>query len=293
MENSTILKSNKWRISILIFSPLFLLTTGYFILNQQNIIVSIFNNYFSLTFTNVLRLLATDNWLEVLLHNAKNMVINIGVVLLIEILVAVIALIVIFYLLYKIRKSEAFFLGNKLVFSGYLLITIGMSIIGMIAISSTIITFITVQGIIDGLKPSELQTISEEISRVLANSSLSSNQLFKDLASILDQIEIVIARAGELASIPGTIDSWWQGILSLKIYVIGVASIGVLSILIGHVMEIWAFIKGSNLYQNYKMKNRKESFNERLLRVLEKQNEILEEMNKKTNTPVNRNGLHD
>jgi hypothetical protein len=63
--------------------------------------------------------------------------------------------------------------------------------------------------------------------------------------------------------------------------VIGVASISILSILIGHVMEIWALFKASNLYQNRKLKNRKESFNERLLRVLEKQNEILEEMIKK------------
>lgn len=293
MENSTILKSNKWRISLLIFSPLFLLTAGYFILNQQNIIASIFNNYFSLTFTNVLHLLATDNWVEVLLQNAERMVINIGVVLLIEIIVAVIALIIIFFFLYKIQKRETLLFGNKLVLSGYLLIAVGMSIIGTIAISSTMLTFNTVQGIINGLTSSELQTISEEILTVLANFSLSSNQIFKDLLSISDQVEIVFAKAGEVASIPGIIDSWWQGILSLKIYVIGVASISILSILIGHVKEIWAFIKTSNLYQNYKMKTRKESFNERLLRVLEKQNEILEEMNKKTNPPVNRTGVQD
>jgi hypothetical protein len=293
MENATILKTNKWRISLLIFSPLFLLTAGYFILNQQNIIASIFNKYFSLTFTNALRLLATDNWVEVLLQNARSMVINIGVVLLIEIIVAVIALIIIFFFIYRIWKRETFNFGNTLVFSGYILIVIGMSIIGTIAISSTILTFTTVQGIINGLTPSELQAMSEEISTVLANSSLSSNQIFKDLVSILDQLEIVFARAGEVASIPGTIDSWWQGILSLIIYVIGVASISVLSILIGHVIEIWAFIKGGHLYQNYQMKIRKESFNERLLLVLEKQNEILEEMNKKTNPPVNRTGVQD
>jgi hypothetical protein len=113
------------------------------------------------------------------------------------------------------------------------------------------------------------------------------------LLSIADQVEIVFDKVGEVASIPGTIDSWWQGILSLQIYVIGVASISVLSILSGHVMESWTFIKGGNLYQNYKVKTRKESFNERLLRVLEKQNEILEEMNKKTNPPVNKTGEHD
>ena len=135
--------------------------------------------------------------------------------------------------------------------------------------------------------------MSEEISTVLANFSLSSNQIFKDLVSILDQLEIVFERVGEVASIPGIIDSWWQGILSLRIYVIGVASISVLSILSGHVMEICTFIKEGNLYQNYKVKTRKESFNERLLRVLEKQNEILEEMNKKTNPPVNQTGVHD
>ena len=280
MDNSTFLKSNKWRISLLIFSPLFLLTVGYFILAQQNIVVSIFNKYFSLTFTNVLRLLATDNWLEVLLQNAESMVINIGVVLLIEIIVAVIALIIIFFFLYRIQKRETLLFGNKLVLSGYLLIALGMSIIGTFAISSTILTFTTVQGIINGLTSSELQTMSEEILTVLANFSLSSNQIFKDLLSISDQVERVFAKAGEVASIPGTIDSWWQGILSLKIYVIGVASISILSILSGHVIEIWTFIKGGHLYQNYKMKTRKESFNERLLRVLEKQNEILEEMHK-------------
>jgi hypothetical protein len=285
MENSTILKSNKWRISLLIFSPLFLLTVGYFISIQQKIIVSIFNNYFSLTFTNVLHLLATDNWVEVLLQNAESMVINIGVVLLIEIIVAVIALIVIFFFLYKIQKRETLLFGNKLVLSGYLLITVGMSIIGTIAISSTLLTYTTVQGIINGLTSSELQTMSEEILAVLANFSLSSNQIFKDLLSISDQVEIVFARAGEVASIPGTIDSWWQGILSLKIYVIGVASISILSILIGHAKELWAFIKTSKLYQERKVKARKEPFNERLLRVLEKQNEILEEMYKETTLP--------
>jgi hypothetical protein len=285
MENSTILKSNKWRISLLIFSPLFLLTVGYFISIQQKIIVSIFNNYFSLTFTNVLHLLATDNWVEVLLQNAESMVINIGVVLLIEIIVAVIALIVIFFFLYKIQKRETLLFGNKLVLSGYLLITVGMSIIGTIAISSTLLTYTTVQGIINGLTSSELQTMSEEILAVLANFSLSSNQIFKDLLSISDQVEIVFARAGEVASIPGTIDSWWQGILSLKIYVIGVASISILSILIGHAKELWTFIKTSNLYQERKVKARKEPFNERLLRVLEKQNEILEEMYKETTLP--------
>jgi len=293
MDNSAILKLNKWRIGLLIFSPLFLLTVGYLILNQQNIIVSIFNKYFSLTFTNVLQLLATDNWMAVLLQNAESMVINIGVVLLIEIIVVVSALIVIFFFLYNIQKRETLFLGNKLVFSGYFLIAIGMSVIGIIAISSTIITFTTVRGIINGLQPSELQAMSKGVSRVLVNASLSSNQIFRDVLSIIDQLKIVFDKVGEVASIPGTIDSWWQGILSLKIYVIGVASISVLSILSGHVMESWAFIKGGNLYQNYKVKTRKESFNERLLRVLEKQNEILEEMNKKTNPPVNKTGEHD
>ena len=279
-----LLKSNKWRISLLIFSPLFLLTVGYFISIQQKIIVSIFNNYFSLTFTNVLHLLATDNWVEVLLQNAESMVINIGVVLLIEIMVAVIALIIIFFFLYKIQKRETLLFGNKLVLSGYLLIALGMSIIGTIAISSTLLTYTTVQGIINGLTSSELQTMSEEILTVLANFSLSSNQIFKDLLSISDQVERVFAKAGEVASIPGTIDSWWQGILSLRIYVIGVASISILSILIGHLKELWAFIKTSNLYQERKVKARKEPFNERFLRVLEKQNEILEEMNKRQTT---------
>lgn len=98
-------------------------------------------------------------------------------------------------------------------------------------------------------------------------------------------MEIVFERAGEVASIPGIIHNWWQGILSLRIYVIGVAAISVLSILTGHVMEVWTFIKASNLYQNRKVKTRKESFNERLLRVLEKQNEILEQMNKNDKHP--------
>lgn len=167
-----IFKLNKWRISLLFFSPLFLLTVGYFILNQQNIIVSIFNKYFSLTFTNVLHLLASDNWMAVLLLNAESMVIHIGVVLLIEIIVAVIALVIIFYFLYKIMKRETLFLGNKLVFSGYLLIAIGISIINIFAISSTMLTFTTVRGILNGLQPSELQAISKEISTILANFSL-------------------------------------------------------------------------------------------------------------------------
>ncbi len=281
MENWVIFKLNKWRISLLFFSPFFLLTVGYYIQNLQKMIVSIFNNYFSLSFTNVLHLLANDNWMSVLLQNAESMVINIGVILLIEIIIAVIALIIIFYFLYKILKNETFVLGNKLVFTGYLLIVIGMSIIGIIAISSTVLTYTTVHGIINTLQPSELQALSKEILTVLANFSLSSNQIFKELVSISDQLEIVFERAGEVAAVPGIIDSWWQGILSLKIYVIGVATISILSILIGHVMEIWALFKASNLYQNRKLKTRKESFNERLLRVLEKQNEILEEMIKK------------
>lgn len=273
------LKSDKWRISLLIISPLFLLTVGYFILNQQNIIASIFNNYFSLTFTNVLHLLATYNWMEVLLLNAERMVIHIGVVLLIEIIVAVIVLIAIFFFIYRIWKRETFYFGNKLVFSGYILIVIGMSIVGTIAFSSIIITYITVRGILNELQPSELQALSNEILAILANFSLTSNQIFKDLVSVSDQLELVFAKAGEVASIPDIIHNWWQGILSLRIYVIGVAAISVLSILTGHVMEILTFIKDSTLYQNRKVKTRKESFNERLLRVLEKQNEILEQMN--------------
>ena len=278
------LKSNKWRISLLVFSPLFLFAVGYLILIQQKIIVSIYNKYFSLTFTNVLHLLATDNWMSVLLQNAESMVINIGVVLLIEVIIAVFALTLIFFFLKKTWKEETFFLGNKLVLSGYLLIVLGMLIIGIISLSSTISTFTAVRGIINGLQPSALQALSKEIIAILANFSLASNQIFKDLVSISDQLELVFARAGEVASIPGTIHNWWQGILSLRIYVIIGAAISVLSILTGHVMEIWTFIKASNLYQNRKVKTRKESFNERLLQVLEKHNEILEEMIK--------NGMH-
>jgi hypothetical protein len=284
-ENMMLLNSNKWRISLLIFSPLFLLMVGYFIVNQQKIIGSIVNKYFSLTFTNVLQLLATDNWMEVLLLNAESMAINIGVVLLIEIIAAVIALIVIFFFIYRIWKREAFYFGNKLVFSGYILIVIGMSIVGTIALSSAIITYTTVRGILNELQPSELQALSNEILTILANFSLASNQIFKDLVSVSDQLELVFARAGEVASIPDIIHSWWQGILSLRIYGVSVAVISVLSILTGHVMEVWTYIKASNLYQNRKVKTRKESFNERLLRVLEKQNEIIELMNKKDKLP--------
>ena len=207
------LKSNKWRISLLVFSPLFLFAVGYLILIQQKIIVSIYNKYFSLTFTNVLHLLATDNWMSVLLQNAESMVINIGVVLLIEVIIAVFALTLIFFFLNKTRKEETFFLGNKLVLSGYLLIVLGMLIIGIISLSSTISTFTAVRGIINGLQPSALQALSKEIIAILANFSLSSNQIFKDLVSVSDQMETVLARAGEVASIPGTINDWWQGIL--------------------------------------------------------------------------------
>lgn len=183
------------------------------------------------------------------------------------------------------RKRETFFLGNKLVLSGYILIVISMSIIGTIALSSTILTFTAVRGILNELQPSELQALSKEIITILANFSLASNQIFKDLVSISDQLELVFARAGEVASIPNIIHNWWQGILSLRIYVISVATISVLSILTGHVMEIWTFIKAGNLYQNSKVKTSRESFNERLLRVLEKQNEILEQMNKNDKHP--------
>ena len=183
------------------------------------------------------------------------------------------------------RKRETLFLGNKLVLSGYILIVISMSIIGTIALSSTILTFTAVRGILNELQPSELQALSKEIITILANFSLASNQIFKDLVSISDQLELVFARAGEVASIPNIIHNWWQGILSLRIYVISVATISVLSILTGHVMEIWTFIKAGNLYQNSKVKTSRESFNERLLRVLEKQNEILEQMNKNDKHP--------
>ena len=277
MDDWQIIKNNKWRVSLLVFSPLFLLTIVVLIINQQNIIGSIVNKYFSLTFTNVLNLLATDNWMAVLLHNAERMIIHIGVVLLIEIIVAAMALIIIFVFIYRIWKREVFYLGNKLVFVGYLLLAIGILIINIFAISSTVITFTSVRGIINELQPSELQALSKEISMILANFSLLSNQIFKDLVSVSDQVETAFARAGEVASIPGTINDWWQGILSLRIYVAGVATISVLSILVGHVKELWAFIKDSNFYQNRKVKTRKESFNERLLRALEKQNEILAE----------------
>lgn len=277
MDDWQIIKNNKWRVSLLVFSPLFLLTILVLILNQQNIIGSIVNKYFSLSFTNVLNLLATDNWMAVLLQNAERMIIHIGVVLLIEIIIATMALIITFVFIYRIWKREAFYLGNKLVFAGYLLLAIGILIINIFAISSTVITFTSVRGIINELQPSELQVLSKEISTILANFSLLSNQIFKDLVSVSDQVEAVFARAGEVASIPGTVNDWWQGILSLRIYVIVVATISILSILIGHVLEIWAFIKDSNFYQNRKVRSRKDPFKERLLQVLEKQNEILAE----------------
>lgn len=277
------IKNNKWRISLLFFSPLLLLTVGFVISYQQSIIKSIFNRYFGLTFTNVLHLLASDNWMSVLLQNAESMVINIGVIFLIELIIAVIALIIIFFFIYMIWKQEALSFGNKLVFSGYLLLVTGLTIISIIVISSTILTFINVREILSALEASELQALSNEIITVLTNLNLSSNQIFKDLVSISDQLEIVFGKAGEVAAIPGKIDNWWQSILSLRIYVIGIAAISILSILSGHVLEIWTFIKASSLYQERKVKTRKESFNERLLSVLEKQTEILEEMSKKDN----------
>lgn len=281
MVDWMIIKNNKWRISLLFFSPLLLLTIGLVISYQQSIITSIFNRYFGLTFTNVLLLLASDNWMAVLLQNAESMVINIGVIFLIELIAIVTALIIIFFFIYRIWKKEMLTFGNKLVFTGYFIIVIGMAIISTIAISSAILTFTTVRGILNGLQPSELQALSKEIITILTNFNLSSNQIFKDLLSISDQLEIVFGKAGEVAAIPDKIHNWWQGILSLRIYLIGIASISILSILSGHVMEIWTFIKASSLYQERKVKTRKESFNERLLSVLEKQTEILEEMSKK------------
>lgn len=271
-------RGSRKRLILLIFSPLFLILVAYYGLNQASFIRSIVHQYFKVNFTNVLHLLATDNWLDVIVQNVQNMTTHIAIFISVQLIFVLVALIVIFYLLWKIHKESRWFLGDKLVFAGYLLIIISLLALGGLVTNSTVGTYSTIQTDLNRLSVAEIKALSEDISAVFINADFSVNHLFKEFVHIYDSVRGILFSIEKIARIPTVVQNWWQGILSLKIYVFGLGGVSLLCIIAGHIMEAWRLFNLNELFKHTKKRERKVKVDERILLILEQQTKILEKL---------------
>lgn len=282
-------RGSRKRLMLLIFSPFFLMLVGYYGVNQASLMKGIVNQYFKISFTNVLHLLATDNWVDVLIQNAQSMSRHIAIFISAQLLLIILALTVIFYLLFKIRKESRWFLGDKLVFAGYLLIVLSLLGLGGFVIYSTLEMYSTIQTDLNRLSVAEIKTLSKDITAIFINSDFSLNHLFKELVHIYDSIRSILFSIEKIANIPNLIQNWWQGLLALKIYAFGLGGLSIFSIIAGHIIEIWRLFDLSQWFKRSKQGNKKVKADERILLILEQQTKILaklEEQHSQQKVPV-------
>lgn len=276
-----------------ISSLLYLAMLLFLVVNQQHFIQRITQKYFKISIKSVLLLFSSENWLTGLQDQAKQMGIELAILASVQIIFIILGLIIIGYLLWRLKKVDRWHLSEKLLIVGYLCLIICFVTILIKMGMEVSQTYGTVNERINRLSVSELKTFQEKFIAIFQNLSFSFDQLVSGVFSLIDQIRDLIQRTKKIAGIPDLLQQSWNQILVLKNWLIGCSIASIAIILVGHVVEGIRMIKNSQYLQNkfslYRTKRiRQIELNERLVEVIEQQQVLIERLSEEKKTSENK-----
>lgn len=266
-----------------ISSLLYLAVLFFLVVNQQSFIQGITQKYFKINIQSVLLLFSSEDWLTSLQEQAKQMGIELAILAGSQIIFIILGLILIGYLLWRLKRIDRWHLSEKLLIAGYLFLVISLVTILVKMGMEVSQTYNTVNHRINSLSVSELQAFQDKLSEIFLNSSFSLDQLVSNILSLIDQIRGLIQKTKKIAGIPDLLQQSWAQILILKNWLVGCSIGAVAIILVGHVVEGIRMIKDSQYLQNkfnlhHTKRVRQIELNERLVEVIEQQQVLIERL---------------
>lgn len=275
-----------------ISSLLYLAVLFFLVVNQQRFIQGITQQYFKINIQSVLLLFSSEDWLTNLQEQAKQMGIELAILAGSQIIFIIIGLILIGYLLWRLKRIDRWHLSEKLLIAGYLFLVVSLVTILVKMGMEVSQTYNTVNHRINSLSVSELQAFQDKLSEIFLNASFSLDQLVSNILSLIDQIRGLIQKTKKIAGIPDLLQQSWAQILILKNWLIGCSIGAVTVILVGHAVEGIRMIKNSQYLQNkfnlhHTKRVRQIELNERLVEVIEQQQVLIERLSEDKMTSDN------
>lgn len=259
-------------------SPVFLFSVWYLLINQVKIVTDIVTAPFNLSWMNVIKFFLNEHWLDVLIKNLKTISINLGVVISIQLLFFIIGIILLLILQWKSAKATKWYVGNKLIFGGYLFLLISTISLAVVLGNVSYQLIDTINSSLQKLSVAEVTKLSDEVTGVFNQFTWSFDSIVRDATTLMNTVKHIIATTKEIANIPDLVTIWFDNLTIYRNYLLGFVGISTVTIVSGHCMELYRILE---LNKHLVRKNKKVSVDERIVTLLEQQQKLLEKLSEK------------
>lgn len=251
--------------------------------NQRDIISGIIGKYFEVNIQTILLYFSTDDRIQVISEQLKNMGIELAWLIGVQFFLAILGLILIGY--FFVKLIGYFPMSEKILIIGYL----------FLVFSSVIILFnmgieiyqkynVIVQRV-DRISVNEVEKISEQFKNTISDTTISMDNLVSDIVSLFEKIRSIIQNTKSIAGIPDLLTQTWEHLLHLKNWLVGCIEGAIGIILFGHGIAGVQLLRNSD-YMKKIASNRKKSrqieLNEQLVSVIKQQNELINLLSEKS-----------
>ncbi|EOL50544.1 hypothetical protein [Enterococcus caccae] len=283
IEGERFTKKVRLRAIVHLGSLMYLAGILFLVINQQHFIEKIIRSSFRITVNNVLTFFSTEDWQAGLLDKVNQVVIQLTMLVIFQSIVVLAGLILIGYFLWRLRKNDQWHLSEKLVVSGYLCLVVVLVTLLTKMTMESYQTYIVIDKRINSLSIEELNRFQQELSSIFRQSTFTLDQLIPSVLSLLEQLKELIQSTKNIASIPNLIQETWEQLINLKNWLVGLSSSAVAIILVGHLVEGVRMFKNSQWVEmkvRRTKRGRQIELNERLVEVIEQQQELIQLLSK-------------
>ncbi|WP_086315262.1 hypothetical protein A5821_002704 [Enterococcus sp. 7F3_DIV0205] len=276
-------KRGRLRAIVHLSSLIYLVILLFLVINQRGFIETIIRKSFRITVNNVLTFFSSKDWQAGLSDKVSQVVTNLSLLIIIQTIVMLAGLVLVGYLLWRLRKKDQWHLSEKLLVIGYLFLVIALLTVLTKMTIEMYQTYTVIDQRINSLSVQELNRFQEKLSDIFRQSTFTLDQLIPSVMSLLEQLKELIHTTRNIAGIPNLVQETWEQLLVLKNWLVGLSLSAVAIILAGHITEGIRIFKNSQWLET-KLQRTKRSrqieLNERLVEVIEQQQELIELLTK-------------
>ncbi|OJG56073.1 hypothetical protein RV06_GL000189 [Enterococcus haemoperoxidus] len=255
----------------------------FMVINQRGFIENIIRKSFRITVSNVLTFFSSEDWQTAFSVKLNQVVTNLTILVIIQSIIVFVGLALIGYFLWQLRKNDQWHLSEKLVVVGYLFLVIALLTLLTKMAMETYQTYTVIEGRIHRLSLEELNRFHQKLSDIFQHSTFTLDQMIPSVISLVEQLKALIQTTRNIAEIPDLVQQTWEQLLVLKNWLVGLSSTAIVIILGGHMIEGLRLLKNSQWAESKLQrtkKNRQIEVNERLVEVLEQQQQLIELLSK-------------
>lgn len=276
-------KRGRLRAIVHLSSLSYLVILLFLVINQRGFIETIIRKSFRITVNNVLTFFSSKDWQAGLSDKVSQVVTNLSLLIIIQTIVVLAGLVLVGYLLWRLRKQNQWHLSERLLVIGYLFLVIALLTVLTKMTIEMYQTYTVIDQRINSLSVQELNRFQEKLSDIFRQSTFTLDQLIPSVMSLLEQLKELIHTTRNIAGIPNLVQETWEQLLVLKNWLVGLSLSAVAIILAGHITEGIRIFKNSQWLET-KLRRTKRSrqieLNERLVEVIEQQQELIELLTK-------------